>query len=62
MLLKDTSQNKIISSAEMTAYWRCAYPQWSQDKLSQKLIPQNSVQLANNFIARLNYPLLYFYF
>lgn len=50
--------NENISSAEMTAYWRCKYPLISQDSLSFHLASKNGVEKAHQFEEKYNYPLV----
>lgn len=50
--------NKNISSAEMTAYWRCQYPLISGDSLSEKLASNAGIQKAHEFEKKYQYPLI----
>jgi hypothetical protein len=47
-----------VSSAELTANYRCAFPELSGDKLSLLLSSDAGRLLAENFIAKYNYPLV----
>ncbi|MCC2624371.1 MAG: hypothetical protein K0R14_244 [Burkholderiales bacterium] len=47
-----------VSSAEITAVYRCAVPELSQDKLSEKLSSAAGRQRAAAFITKYNYPLV----
>lgn len=52
------SSNSSISSAEMTAYWRSAFPQISLDAISKYMASHAGIDKANEVIIELNYPLL----
>jgi hypothetical protein len=47
-----------ISSAEMTALWRCAYPNISGDDLSKAMSSIEGHQKANDFEDRYQFPLV----
>ena len=47
-----------ISSAELTANYRCAFPEISGDTVSSLLSSEQGKKLAEDFIARYNYPLV----
>lgn len=53
-----SDKNENISSAEMTAYWRCKYPQLSGDRLSVKLASSEGIQKAKEFEKKFQYPLV----
>lgn len=55
----DTNEGKKedVSSAELTANYRCAFPEVSGDKLSQLLSSDAGRSLAEAFITRYTYPL-----
>jgi hypothetical protein len=57
-MLKDTEANENISSAEMTAYWRCRYPSMSGDTLSETLATPEGIKKAIEFEQKYNYPLV----
>ncbi|MCE3239314.1 MAG: hypothetical protein K0R24_2295 [Gammaproteobacteria bacterium] len=46
-----------VSSAELTANYRCAFPELSGDKLSLLLSSEAGRLLAETFVAKYNYPL-----
>jgi hypothetical protein len=54
------NDNKIndVSSAEITAVYRCAHPELSGDTLSEKLASAAGKKRAADFIAKYNYPLV----
>lgn len=47
-----------ISSAEMTALWRSAYPNISGDSLSKEMSSFEGVQKAKGFEDRYKFPLV----
>ncbi|MCE3267772.1 MAG: hypothetical protein K0R49_24 [Burkholderiales bacterium] len=47
-----------VSSAEITAVYRCAIPELSQDDLSEKLSSSAGKERAAAFITKYNYPLV----
>jgi len=47
-----------ISSAEMTAYWRSLFPQFSKDNLSIRLASPEGINKAHEFEKRFSYPLV----
>lgn len=49
--------DNLLTSAEMTAYWRSQDPKLSGDHLSARLVSKEGIQLANNFKAQA-YPLI----
>lgn len=50
--------NTVISSAELTAYWRSAFPQLSGDSLSARLVTAAGVNMAEEFAQVNHYPLI----
>ena len=49
--------DNLLTSAEMTAYWRSQDPELSGDRLSSLLVSKEGIQLANNFKEQA-YPLI----
>src|SRR3989338_9366545 len=58
MIMSESIQQKDISSAEITAVYRCAIPGLSRDTLSEKLASPAGKERAAAFIAKYNYPLV----
>src|SRR3989338_2926077 len=53
-----TSNDPNISSAEMTAYWRSLFPQFSEDLVSLKLASSSGISKAKEFETKFSYPLV----
>lgn len=51
-------KTKDVSSAEITAIYRCAIPELSQDRLSEKLSSLAGRERATAFITKYDYPLV----
>lgn len=49
--------DNLLTSAEMTAYWRSQYPELSGDRMSAILVSKEGIKLANNFKEQV-YPLI----
>ena len=49
--------DSLLTSAEMTAYWRSQNPELSGDQLSALLVSEEGINLANNFKSQV-YPLI----
>ncbi len=57
MTSENTGEQKDVSSAELTANYRCAFPELSGDTLSLLLSSNSGRVLAETFISKYNYPL-----
>ncbi len=55
---KDSNSFQPVSSAELTALWRCAYPSISHDNLSQSLVSEEAKRQSDMFISMHQYPLV----
>jgi O-methyltransferase involved in polyketide biosynthesis len=53
-----SSNEANISSAEMTAYWRSLFPQFSHDEISIKLASPAGIEKSKEFEKRFDYPLI----
>ncbi len=47
-----------VSSAELTALWRCAFPEISHDNLSHLLVSDEAKKQSQAFIKKHDYPLI----
>lgn len=47
-----------VSSAELTALWRCAFPEISHDNLSHLLVSNEAKKQSQAFIQKHDYPLI----